>query len=293
MKKIRLIYNTYAGQNKFKASLDSIIKKLCEAGFDVSIFRTTKGINMEDFVINSKDSYGIIVAGGDGTINKVINLMMKNDINVPLGIIPAGTSNDFARHIGMIGSFEKCLDKILNGNIQDVDVGWVNGKYYINVLSAGLFASSSYKTDKRLKDTFGQASYFMTAATQPFTYKPFTLRIELDGGAIIEEKTAVFIIFNGSSVGRIDSFSKDSSIQDGKLDLVLLRDCKLPDLIKLIGKIEDKSHLNDDNIVYLKGEQFKISIIDGKCDKPDIDGDEGPDFPLNIKCIKSRLKLFM
>lgn len=293
MKKIGLIYNANAGQNKFKASLDNIIKKLCEVGFEVSIFRTTKGVSIKEFIKNSKDCYALIVAGGDGTINKVVNIMMKESINIPLGIIPAGTSNDFARHIGMTGSFEECLNKILKGNIQKVDVGLVNEEYYINVLSAGVFASSSYKTDKRLKDTFGHASYFLTAAKQPFTYKPFTLKIEIEDKIVIEEKTAVFIIFNGSSVGRIDKFSKGSSIQDGKLDLFLLRACKLPDLIKLIGKIEDKEYLDDDNIVYVKAEKFKITLIEGDCDRPDIDGDIGPDFPLDVRCIKDALKIFM
>ena len=293
MKKIRLIYNAYAGQNKFKMSLDKIFEKLCRPGFEVSIFRTTKGANMEEFIINSKDAYAIIVAGGDGTINKAVNLMLKNGVNVPLGIIPGGTSNDFARHIGMTGSYEKCLDKILKYNVEEVDVGWVNGVYFINVLSAGIFASSSYKTDKKLKDTFGQASYFMTAAKQPFIQKPFDLEIQTDDGAIIKEKTSVFVIFNGSSVGRIDKFSSKSSIRDGKLDMVLLRDCKLPDIIRLLGELQDGNHLDDERVVYLKGEEFKISLIKGKCDRPDIDGDEGPDFPLNIKCMKGALKLLI
>lgn len=293
MKKIRLIYNAYAGQNKFKASLDKILEKLCNKGFDVSVFRTAKGGNIEDFVKESDGAYALIVAGGDGTINKVVNIMMKNNVDVPLGVIPGGTSNDFARHIGMTGSYEECLDKILKSNVENVDVGWVNGEYYINVLSAGVFASTSYKTDKRLKDTFGQMSYFMTAAKQPFLYKPFTLKIETDDGAVIQEKTAVFLLFNGSSVGRIDKFSRGSSIQDGKLDLVLLRACKLPDLIKLIGELEDKNYLDDNNIVYMRGEEFKISIVEGKCERPDIDGDEGPDFPLHVKCISGGLKLFM
>lgn len=293
MKKIRLIYNAYAGQNKFKASLDKIIEKLCDNGFEVSIFRTTKGGDMEEFIKNSEGAHALIVVGGDGTINKAVNVIMKNNVDVPLGIIPGGTSNDFARHIGMTGSYEKCLDKILKGNVENVDVGWVNGEYYANVLSAGVFASTSYKTDKRLKDKLGQASYFITAAKQPFMYKPFVLRIETDDGAVFQEKTAVFIVFNGSSVGRIDKFSRGSSIQDGKLDLVLLRACKLPDLMKLVGELQDRNYLDDNNIVYVKGEEFKISLIEGKCERPDVDGDEGPDFPLHVKCIAGGLKLLM
>ena len=218
--------------------------------------------------------------------------MMKNNIKVPLGIIPAGTSNDFATHLKISTDFVECAKKILDGEPQYVDIGRVNDKYFVNVLSAGLFASTSYKTDKRLKEKFGQLSYFMTAATQTFQYEPLRLKIETEG-AVYDEKAAVFVIFNGSSVGRIDKFSDNSSVQDGKLDLVLLRDCKLNEIVKIVGEILDRTYLENPNVIYMRENRYKISLIDGKCDNPDTDGDIGPGFPLDVECIENGIKIFM
>lgn len=293
MQKIRLIYNAKAGQNKFKPYLDEIVEKICNKGFELTVYRASKGHDVDEFVLSTPaDTYAIIVAGGDGTINRVVNIMMKNNIKVPLAVIPAGTSNDFATHIKMPTNFVECIDKILEGDVHPVDVGKVNDKYFINVLSAGMFASTSYKTDKRLKEMFGQLSYFMTAAGQTFQSKPITLKIETEDGTI-REKALVFVVFNGSSVGRINKFTDNSSIQDGKLDLVLLRTCKINDAIRILGEIEDRSYMDDPNVVYLREKKYIISIEDGKCDSPDIDGDEGPEFPLTVECIENGLNMIM
>ena len=115
MKKIKLIYNSGAGQSKFRYFLDPIIEKFMQNDFEVSVFRAGNKTNLYEYLKDSdkEDLYGIVVAGGDGTINRVVNVMMKNQIKTPLGIIPAGTSNDFARHIKMPNNFSECVDKIL------------------------------------------------------------------------------------------------------------------------------------------------------------------------------------
>ena len=292
MKKIKLIYNVTAGQNEFKYFLDAIVEKFVDNGYDVSLFRTGKGRDLEAYVKECADAYGIVVAGGDGTINKVVNFMMKYNIDVPLGIIPAGTSNDFANHIGLLGNIQLAIEKIISGNVEKVDVGKVNDLYFINVLSAGMFSSTSYKTDKRLKEVLGQISYFLTAAKQPFEQKPFKIRIETED-AILEENVLVFIVFNGSSVGRIDLFSNESSIQDGLLDMVILRNGKINETIKILGEFENGEFLSNDNVVYLREKKVNITLLDGKCDRPDVDGDEGPEFPLEVECIERGLKMFL
>lgn len=140
MKKVKLIYNSGAGQSKFTYFLDTIIEKFVENDIEVSIYRTNQNTNLEEFLkdANNENLYGIIVAGGDGTINRVVNIMMNYEIKVPLGIIPAGTSNDFAKHINMPNNFSDCIEKILKNNVKPVDVGKANDKYFINVCSAGL-----------------------------------------------------------------------------------------------------------------------------------------------------------
>lgn len=293
MKKYRLIYNAGAGQNKFKPYVDDIIGMFSDNDCELSVFRASKGHDIDDFIkATPPDTHGIIVAGGDGTLNRAVNVMLKNNINVPLGIIPAGTSNDFATHLKLPNDFVECAKIILKDNVEDVDIGKVNDKYFVNVLAAGLFASTSYKTDKRLKESFGQLSYFMTAAAQTFQYKPLRLKIETED-AVYDEKIAVFLIFNGSSVGRINKFSDESSVQDGKLDMVMLRDCKLNEAIKIFGEILDRTYLENPNVIYLREDRYKISLLEGSCDLPDTDGDIGPEFPIDVKCIKGAIKLFL
>ena len=293
MKKIRLIYNKSAGQNKSSEIISDIIARFSEAGFEVTLFSASNENPCEEFIAETpKDAYAVVVAGGDGTINKVVNLMKKYEIEVPLGIIPAGTSNDFANHLGLFGNIDLAVDKIIEGNIEGVDIGKVNDTYFVNVLSAGMFSSTSYKTDKRLKEIFGQISYFLTAAKQPFEQKPFKIKIETDD-AVFEENVVVFLVFNGSSVGRIDLFTDNSSVQDGLLDLVILRHGKFNETLKILGEFENGEFLSNDNVVYLKDKKFTISMVEGKCDRPDVDGDEGPEFPLNVECIEKGINMFI
>lgn len=295
MKNFKLIYNSVAGQSKFKYFLDTVIEKFMIAGYEVSVFRISKKTNLYEFIKEAskdKDCEGIIVAGGDGTINRVVNILIKNDFDIPLGIIPAGTSNDFARHIKMPKKFGECIEKILTKNIQKVDVGKCNDKYFINVCSAGLFTNVSQKTDIALKNLIGKASYFVTAVYQMFRFRPIKIKIETKDKTY-EEGVYLFLIFNGTSVGGIDVFTKHSTIQDGLLDAVIIKDCRIRDAIVLAFKLLAGKHFDDPNVLYLKENYMKITKIEGKCDMPDVDGEEASKFPLEIECLEKKLKLFL
>lgn len=293
MKKIRLIYNKSAGQNKSGEIISEVIGKLSENGFEVTAFRASSENSCETFIAETpSDTYGIVVAGGDGTINKVVNFMMKYDIKVPVGIIPAGTSNDLAFHMGLYGNIEKSVEKIIEGNIEGVDIGRVNDIYFVNILAAGMFSGTSQKTDKRLKELLGHASYFITAAKEPFEQRPFKVRIETEDG-ILEETVVVIMVFNGSSVGRIDLFSDNSSIQDGVLDVVILRKGKMAETLKILSEFDDGKFVENDNVVYIREKKLKITILEGNCTCTDIDGDRGPDFPLDIECVESGIQMFI
>lgn len=294
MRKIKLIYNSGAGQSKFRYFLDTILEKFMQNGFEVSMFRASKKTNLYEFLkdVDKEKYYAIVVAGGDGTINRVVNVIMQNNIKTPLGIIPAGTSNDFARHIKMPSNFSECIDKILAGNIQQVDVGLVNNKYFINVCAAGLFANASQKADKNLKNSLGKLSYFITAAEQLVRFRPFTVKIETEKDIIIE-KINVFMVFNGSSVGGIDKFTTDPSVQDGLLDVVILKNFKFYQVPSIVINVLRGNHYEDENIIYLREKWININKIKGKSDGIDVDGEEGPGFPLKIKCIEKGINMFL
>lgn len=294
MKKIKLIYNSGAGQSKFKYFLDPIIEKFMDNDIEVSIFRAANNTNLYEFLKDvDKDGYSaIVVAGGDGTVNRVVNVMMKNNIKTPLGVIPAGTSNDFARHLKMPQNFSECIDKLLTFNAQPVDVGKVNDKYFVNICSAGLFTNVSQKVDPNLKNSLGMLSYFITAVNQMVKFKPFEVKIETENDLYIE-KVKVMLVFNGSSVGGIDAFCDNSSIQDGLLDMLIIKDCNIADTSLLAGKLLAKNHYTDKNVIYSKEKWIKITKTKGKCDLPDVDGDPGPNFPLEIKCVEGAINMLL
>lgn len=292
MRKIKLIYNVTAGQNDFKYFLDAIVEKFVDNNFDVSLFRAGKGSNLEEYIKDSDGVYGIVVAGGDGTINRVVNVMMKNNVKVPLGVIPAGTSNDFARHINMPNGVMQCLDRILAGNVEPVDVGIANNNYFINVCSAGVCTNASQKVDKNLKNMFGKIAYFFTGIVEFFKFKPFEVKIETEHDIYVG-KIFLFLIFNGSTVGGMDLFTKNPSIQDGLLDCIILKDCKHRKFRKMLGNILAGNFEEDENIIYVKEKHIKITKLSGKCDAPDVDGDPGPEFPMNVSCVEGGLNMFL
>jgi diacylglycerol kinase family enzyme len=101
LKRARLIYNPFSGKRVFGNRLDLVIHKLQLGGYEVTPIRTTKIEDIYDSMENAQCYDCIITSGGDGTINQVINAMMKNNINVPIGILPSGTSNDFANYLNL------------------------------------------------------------------------------------------------------------------------------------------------------------------------------------------------
>ena len=125
-----------------------------------------------------------------------------------------------------------------------------------------------------------------------YRFRPFQVKIETQTQTITE-KINLFLIFNGSSAGGLEKFAKESNIQDGLLDVIVIKNCNFAEASVLMGKILAGNHLDDKNIIYLKEKNLKITKIKGKCDTPDVDGEEGPKFPLDVSCIQGGINMFL
>ncbi|MFP4016819.1 MAG: diacylglycerol kinase family protein, partial [Halanaerobiales bacterium] len=129
MKKCKLIYNPAAGNRSFPGKLDIVINRLQSRGFQVDIYRSMEkgdlGRGIES--IQNDNYHNILVAGGDGSLSIIINSMLKYNINIPIGIIPAGTANDFAAYLNMPNNVEQASDIINEDKIEPVDIGKING----------------------------------------------------------------------------------------------------------------------------------------------------------------------
>ena len=158
MKKFLLAYNPVSGDAMFKKKLDDIINRFQSRDCIVIPYRTKKESYDPFFAacIHELNADGVIAAGGDGTLHKIINMMLKENLDIPVGIIPSGTSNDFASYLVIEDNFDQYIENICVGKAQYVDVGSVGDEYFINVASAGMMTSVAHEVDTRLKNTFGK-----------------------------------------------------------------------------------------------------------------------------------------
>lgn len=292
-RKIALIYNPVSGQAKFKYKLDEITKICQQHGAVLIPYRTEKeNPELPDFLRNVEPD-GVIAAGGDGTLHQAIDILLQNNIDRPIGIIGSGTSNDFATYLGVHNRLEEYVGKIAAGTagIRTVDAGCANGRYFINVASAGMLTGVPHKVNTKLKNIFGKLAYYVGGMKEITKFKPLSLTIEADG-RIYQEDTFLFVIINSDSVGSFRHVAKDVAVDDGLLDLLLVRWSNPAEILSLTASLVGGRGIgNAQNVVHIKAAKFVITA-DGNDVESDLDGEIGPKLPLTVTAEAGVLKFF-
>ncbi|TDT60888.1 YegS/Rv2252/BmrU family lipid kinase [Fonticella tunisiensis] len=289
MKRAKLIYNPYSGDRSFRYELDQVLERMQAGGYELTIHRTMSVEDIYNTLKVSNDYDCILASGGDGTINHVINAMLKNGVDLPVGILPSGTANDFGGHIGIPKNIGKACDIITGGKISRIDLGIINDRYFVNVASAGLLTDVSQKIDINMKNTLGKLAYYIKGIEQIPNFRAIPIKIRHEG-KIIEEMIYLFLILNGSTAGGF-KLAPDSTANDGMLNLIAIKACNIVELFNLFIRMLKGEHLGSNNIIYLKGKEFTIECSDDI--ETDIDGETGPSFPLNITVSPQRLRIFV
>ena len=290
MRKILLVYNPVSGHAAFKNQLDAVIDNFQRRGILLSVYRTCADYNsaFADCVKISKVQ-GVIAAGGDGTLHAVINWLKKNSLDLPVGIIGSGTSNDFATHLN--STDDKLFDAIANAKIRPVDLGLINGKeYFINVASAGVFTSIAHLVDSRIKNFLGKSAYYLRGLAELKNFKSVPLEIVAD-----DEKFSVdaflFLILNSPAVAGLKKISDTAKIDDGYLDLLALKKCSPAALARLTKKILAGEPINrDENIFSVQANCFKINSPAKLIS--DLDGELGDVLPLEIQTLSHAINFY-
>ena len=289
MKKVKFIYNPNSGDKSILSKLDYIIDIHQQNGFTIFPYRIERekdvAVAFNDFQNDNYDH--ILIAGGDGTVDSVINAMYKNNIKLPVGILPTGTANDFAKFLKIPFDIEEACRNTIKKSSKRVDIAKINDKYFVNVASTGLFTDVSQKTDVNLKNTIGKLAYYLKGLEELPNFRKLDIKIK-SKEVEYEGKMYFMLVFNGQTAGNFKLATK-ASATDGYLDVIIFKAIPIIELIPLFVKVLKGEHLESDNVIYFKTDNLNIECSEDIV--TDIDGEKGPDFPLNIRCIKGGLKV--
>ncbi len=289
--KVVLLYNPVAGQGRFKYKLDTIIRCLQNYGLQLIPIR----INNNEYIINQlsqlrpEEYHSLIAAGGDGTVNGVVTAMMRCGFNVPLCILPQGTSNDVANYLNLPGHVEQSCRIIAEGQSIPVDLGMVNNQeYFINVASAGFITETAHDVDYRLKNALGRLAYYLKAMEKLPKIKPLQLKLDVDGQKY-EDEILLFLILNGGTAGGFQGLLPSGCMSDGMLDFMAIKPGLLPGLTRLLINYQRGGLLEDKNVLHRRGKVLSLSLEPQAM--TDLDGEKGPPLPWMVQVCPGALNI--
>lgn len=290
--KILLYYNAYSGSGIFKNNLDHIVERIQGEGYQVIPVRAAKGYVIDDVLsrLDESEYSRIIAAGGDGTINLCVNAMIKHDIHLPLGILPAGTANDFAYYFELPQDIDYQLDIALGNKTTKVDVGKVNNRNFINVAAMGALIDVSQKTDPNLKNAIGVLAYYLKALTEIPQLHAIPVKLTTPD-EVYFENIYFMVVMNGESAGGFRKLSPQSSMNDGKLDVIAFRKMPIVELGPLLFEVVNGRHPQNKNVLYFQTEELIIESAEDI--STDIDGEHGEPLPLHFNVLNERLDVFV
>lgn len=293
MKRARIIYNPTSGREVFKKHLPEVLEKLEVAGYETSCHATTcEG----DATLAAKNAvergFDIIIAvGGDGTLNEVVSGVSPFENRPKVGLIPMGTTNDFARAVHIPRNIDEAVDIIIQGDTLPVDVGLLNGeRYFINIAAGGRITELTYEVPSKMKTMLGQLAYYLKAVEMIPSIKASHMRIEYDG-EVFDGDAMMFLCGLTNSVGGFEKLAPDASINDGYFTLIVLKKVSLPEFIQLAAMALRGEHLNDDRVIYKKASVVKVTTENEV--HLNLDGEYGGDAPATFENLKRHIDIFV
>ena len=285
-KRVLILYNVKAGRGRVRRKMDGIESLFVEAGWVPVPKMLRFGENPFDNLVG--DFSLVVICGGDGTINYVVNAMRKSEKDFPIGIVPVGTANDFAGAIGMKKRTLNAVRQIIAGHEEQLDCGIVNGLYFVNIFSFGLFTTTSQHTPEHLKKQIGKAAYLIEGSKELHHREYIPLHIVHDGGQM-DVESVMTLVFNGETAGRFP-LARNASVRDGMLDCVLMRKCGTLDGAWAAVKYLVNGKANDE-VIHIR--TSKLSITSPLSPLTDMDGQPSAEFPLEIECLKGALRVIV
>lgn len=290
MKTARIIYNPTAGREVFEQQLPQILERLERAGYIASAHRTT---GMGDAIVAAKRAceleFDLVIAvGGDGTVNEVINGLLQHETPPEFGIIPMGTVNDFTRALGIPSDIFEALDYIIEGEPFAIDLGLMDGKYFMNIGGGGKITEVSYEAPSRLKAVIGSLAYYVKGIELIPQITSFPIRIEHDEG-VYTGRVMIFLIGLTNSIGGFEQLVPDAELDDGYFSVLILEEVNLAELAHVLTLAMRGEHLKHDKVKYFKSRELYVSSFEEV--QLNLDGELGGVLPAHFKNLQQAIKV--
>ena len=234
MKKLLFVYNPRAGKEMLKPRLSDVLDIFVKAGYEVTVHPTQAYrdayYQIKEYEVGKYDL--IACSGGDGTIDEVATGMMKRremgkDV-VPVGYIPAGTTNDFAKILHIPRKPLAAADNAVKGVPFPCDIGKFNDNVFVYIAAFGIFTDVSYETDQAVKNVLGHMAYILEGAKRIFNIPSYKIKVEHDG-KVIEDEFIFGMVTNSRSVGGFSNMvGKNIVFDDGLFEVTLIKTPKNP-----------------------------------------------------------------
>ncbi len=268
MKKLVLIVNPVSGKMKAKTTLLDVVSVLQKNGFEVTVKLTERRGHAIEFA-ESAEAEGfeaIVCFGGDGTLNETISGLMHSGSRLPLGYIPAGSTNDFASSMKLSGVPKNAAEVIALGVPNQLDIGRFNGdRYFTYVACFGAFSATSYNVSQDIKNVLGHFAYVLGGIKEITAIKSYQATIEMDDLAVSGEYIFVSATNSTSVAGIVKLRDELVDMSDGVFEVALVKKPRnILELNKIIGAITT-SNFDNGQIEFYKSSKINI-IYDGKLD---------------------------
>lgn len=295
-KRARLIYNPTSGTESIKRNVVEVLNIMENAGYETSAFQTTpeplsaqkeaKRAALAGFDV-------IIASGGDGTIHEVVNGIAPLKKRPILGIIPAGTTNDFARALKIPRNDPIAAAKVIaQGKIIKMDIGQANERYFVNIAGGGVLTELTYHVPSDIKTMFGYFAYVIKGAEMLPQIRQIPLKLTYDQGEF-NGKASMFLLGMTNSIGGFEQIAPDARLGDGKFSLIVVKTANLGDIIRLVSLVlAGGKHTEDDQIIYTKTRFLTVESPENQKMPINLDGELGGSTPIKFINLKHHLKMF-
>lgn len=223
-KKLLFVFNPKSGMGLIKNHLLDIVDIMVKAGYEPTVYPTQARGDATRKVKESGANYDrIVCSGGDGTLDEVVTGMREANLEIPLGYIPAGSTNDFARTLGISNDMIKAAEIAVGEHVFPCDVGQFNEDTFIYIAGFGIFTEISYETPQELKNIFGHAAYILSAAKSLASIPSYLMQVEAND-EVIQDRFIYGMVTNSISVAGFKGLTgKNVQLDDGEFEVTLIK----------------------------------------------------------------------